>query len=359
MKYIFCYTVNQSSVSLYFQTLCNALSERGHNVTVITDRKIKDRHFLKQSVKMLDWPSKRPVKIADMRFLYRLLKSLRPDVICANFGSVNTSMIIGFLCRIRVRIAWYHTVTEQIKIDNGDSFYYRTLRFRKRFIYLLATKIFTNSDYSIKDCMREYGVPLGKIQKTSLLIKPPADTGREKVANQICFIGRLDKSKGQQDMILALPKIVAEFNNTKVLFLGDGNNKTCLQDLAQSANVAEYCDFKGSVPLADVYKILASSCISVSASRNEAFGLVNAESIAVGTPVITTGVGGIPEIIKDGINGFHYTPGNCEQLADLVIKIFKDEKLRIKLSENSIDFFNDTFSLEKSMNKTAAIYESL
>ncbi|MCL2072540.1 MAG: glycosyltransferase family 4 protein [Marinilabiliaceae bacterium] len=80
MKYIFCYTVNLSSISVYFQTLCNQLSQRGHNVIVITDRNIKERCLLEDSVKMFDWPNVRPVKFADFRFFSRLVKSVRPIV---------------------------------------------------------------------------------------------------------------------------------------------------------------------------------------------------------------------------------------------------------------------------------------
>ena len=359
MKYIFCYTVNLSSVSVYFQTLCNQLSQRGHDVTVMTDRNIKDRCLLEDSVKMFDWPSVRPVKFADFRFFFRLVRSMRPDVICANFGSVNISMIVGFLCRIRARIAWYHTTTEQIKLDNKITFRSKLLNIRKRFVYKLTTHIFTNSDHTIDDCSKECGVPLKKIKKTLLLLNPPNIVQQEKITNQICFVGRLAESKGQRDLIHALPKIAKKYSDTRVLFLGDGIIREELINLAKQHEVLEYCDFKGNVPIGDVYKILASSYISVSASRSEAFGLVNAESIAVGTPVITTGVGGISESIKDGINGFYFAPENHEQLADLIIKVFEDKMLYEKLSKNSIDFFNDKFSLEKNIGKTVEVYESL
>lgn len=85
----------------------------------------------------------------------------------------------------------------------------------------------------------------------------------------------------------------------------------------------------------------------VLASENETFGQVYIEAMACGVPVIGTNVGGVPEIITDGYNGFLITPGNPSNLAQKIEEIFNNEQLKKSFIDNGFKTIRSKFSSER------------
>jgi glycosyltransferase involved in cell wall biosynthesis len=120
-----------------------------------------------------------------------------------------------------------------------------------------------------------------------------------------------------------------------------------------------HCSFAGQVEHAEVLKKMSTAVATVVPSRQEAFGLVNIESMAVGTPVVASAVGGIPEIIRDGLDGFLVPPESPEALANRLKMILSDSHLRREMRANARHRFLSEFEQRRSIRRQADWFEDL
>jgi glycosyltransferase involved in cell wall biosynthesis len=118
------------------------------------------------------------------------------------------------------------------------------------------------------------------------------------------------------------------------MLVGYGDEQN-INDLIKKFDLADCVSFVGKVSNEDVPQYLVASDVFVLPSLYEGFGIVILEAMAAGLPVITTNVGGPPDIIKDGVNGYLVEVKNSEQIADRVIRILNDNGLKEKMSENN------------------------
>jgi glycosyltransferase involved in cell wall biosynthesis len=172
----------------------------------------------------------------------------------------------------------------------------------------------------------------------------------------LLFVGRLEKIKGVEFLIQAVSLIVKVFPQTTLTLVGDGRNKTDLFNLTKKLQIEQSIQFRGWIEYKNLntyYK--KASLVVVPSICAEAFGLVILEAMSAGRPVIGTNVGGIPEVIDDGVSGYLVEPANPEQLAEKVIKLFSDEKLLKELGRNARQKAEE-FSIEKYVERLEEVY---
>jgi len=99
--------------------------------------------------------------------------------------------------------------------------------------------------------------------------------------------------------------------------------------------------------------------VCVAPSRSEAFGLVNIEAMAMGTPVVASRVGGIPEIVRDGVDGFLFEPGNDLELGDRLLEVLSDRELREQMGRNARRRFLEEFESSLVAKRQADWLEGL
>jgi glycosyltransferase involved in cell wall biosynthesis len=104
---------------------------------------------------------------------------------------------------------------------------------------------------------------------------------------------------------------------------------------------------------------MAAADVVVVPSRDEAFGIVNVESLAVGTPVVASRVGGISEIVRDGRDGFLVPPDDPAALADRLSTLLCDANLRRTMAGSARRRFVDTYELETNIPRLAEWCEDL
>lgn len=104
---------------------------------------------------------------------------------------------------------------------------------------------------------------------------------------------------------------------------------------------------------------MATASVCVVPSRSEAFGRVNIEAMAAGTPVVASGVGGIPEIVRDGQDGFLVPPDNPQALADKLRLILSDPALRAAMGQSARQRFLDCFEQQANVARQADWFEAL
>lgn len=152
----------------------------------------------------------------------------------------------------------------------------------------------------------------------------------------VLTIGRLEKIKGFQCLIKALPKISEQISNVKIVIAGpeyDYGNE--LRRLSKEIGVEENVIFSGLMNKDDKKEALAAADVVVVPSIYEGFGVVLLEAMAAKRPVIATKTGAAPEIIEDGMTGLLVEIGNTEQLASLIAKVLKNSQFAKELSANA------------------------
>ena len=175
----------------------------------------------------------------------------------------------------------------------------------------------------------------------------------------LLFVGRLEKMKGVEFLIQAISTIIKVFPQTTLTIVGDGGNKSDLLNLVKKLQIEKYIQFRGWVEHKDLDPYYARASIVVIPSiAPENFPTVCNEAMSAGRPVIGTSIGGIPEIIDDGVNGYLVKPESSEQIAEKVIKLFAEEKLLEEMGRNARKKAEE-FSIEKHVDTLGKIYEEV
>lgn len=149
---------------------------------------------------------------------------------------------------------------------------------------------------------------------------------------------------------------VAETGPILVL-VGDGDRMDACRTLAQQAGVADRVRFLGQ--RADVPEILQASDIFVLNSKSEGMSNALLEALAAGLPCIATDVGGNPELVRDGENGFLVPPNQSAPLSRLIGILASDPELRARMGARSRQRAQEEYSLEAMVRRTESIYEQV
>lgn len=172
-------------------------------------------------------------------------------------------------------------------------------------------------------------------------------------------IGFNIQTKGFDILIKSIQDLTEEHQlreTIRVLIVGVEHNSKedkKLHDLIQEAGLTDIV-----IPLGirnDINDILNISDIYLQPSRTEGISLSIMEALNYGLPVIGTRVGGIPEVVRDGKNGYLFAKNNPEELADKIKKPVNDSELRNEMGKRSFAISKE-FSLPNSVRKLAAIY---
>jgi glycosyltransferase involved in cell wall biosynthesis len=138
---------------------------------------------------------------------------------------------------------------------------------------------------------------------------------------------------------------------------GDGVMLPELKELSKELGIEENVHWLGYC--ADPSSLLQASDVFILSSTGEAFGLVTAEAMACGVPVVGSRSGAIPELIAEGETGLLATPRDEMSFADALETLARDEPLRKKMGRNSLARVHEKFTVDRDVAETMRIYESL
>ena len=200
-----------------------------------------------------------------------------------------------------------------------------------------------------RDAMvRFYGALPGKIEIIPCgvdveLFRPVArDEARQKLGlgdgGVVLFVGRLEPLKGVDILLKAVAQLERAEDTTTIIVGGDlaeDAEMERLKSLSRELGIAERVSFLGRLAQPELPLYYSAADVSVLPSYYESFGLVALESMACGTPVIASRVGGLPTIVKDGLNGY-LIPWRCpEPFADGLDVLLSNAAIRKAMSEAS------------------------
>lgn len=279
----------------------------------------------------------------DIRILYKLynfMKETKPDiVICSLFHSTILGRIIGTLTKVPVIINWEHNEN----LGNGFR------RFLNKHTVFLSDKIFCDSQkvqqelvgQLCPDKRRVEMIPIGGIN----LDKYRYSEKKESTAIKIGTTGMLLKQKGYDCLLEAASIIIKKRPNVKFSIAGDGAEFQNLQDMIHHLNLSEnvkLIGFQDNIP-----QFLATLDLYIQPSRWEGLCITVIEAMACGLPVVASNVGGIPESVIDGQNGFLIEANTPSLLAEKTVQLIDNPGLRFSMGRKGRKLAEEKYSLQK------------
>ncbi len=176
-----------------------------------------------------------------------------------------------------------------------------------------------------------------------------------------CFIvgmvGRVDENKGHIFLLKAAKKILSERKNAHFIIIGDGPLEMELKQFCRTKALDNYVHFLGFQE--NILDYLCLLDVMVIASMHEGVPYALLEAMANRVAIIATNVGGIPEVIQNGVNGLLIPPKDPEVIARSITRLLDNQTMRMRLSIAALKILNDRFSQATMVQSTIGIYREL
>jgi glycosyltransferase involved in cell wall biosynthesis/putative flippase GtrA len=243
------------------------------------------------------------------------------------------------------------------------------LKKRRQKILVSADKIIAVSNF-IADIAKRIGASDDKIKVVynSIDFVEARDIDLEAVRNIKNHYGQNSKIivtacqlmpwKGVDGLIKILPALEKKIGSLSLLVLGEGQELNNLRQLANKLGVAPFVYFLGKIERKHIFNYFKAADLFILNTNYEALSYTLLEVMAASTPIITTNIGGNPEVIENGKNGFLVDYNSEEQLFEAAVKIFNDPQLSKNFTAAGKEKLK-RFSAEENLNQTVKILKSI
>ncbi|MEM6450714.1 MAG: glycosyltransferase family 4 protein [Cyanobacteria bacterium P01_D01_bin.105] len=150
----------------------------------------------------------------------------------------------------------------------------------------------------------------------------------QSTGQRLLYVGRLAAAKGLPMLLQSLTTLKLERPNIQLTVVGDGEDRSALEEQAQQLNLEGNVTFVGYQSPNAVREYLQASDVFVMSSFAEGVPVVLMEAMMAGLPVVATQIAGVSELVEDGVNGFLVPPSNAEALTGRIAALLADEELR-------------------------------
>jgi glycosyltransferase involved in cell wall biosynthesis len=323
-----------------------------------TDEPLLDRELEEAGIEVLALGRRSTLDLLAWRPLVSVLRD-GVDVVHAHmFGSNVWGTVLGRLSGVPVVVAHEHTW----------SFQGRPLRrFLDRELVARWADVFVAvSDEDRRKMIEVEGVDPAKIRLIPNGIPSPAngavtdvraELGIESGVPVLGVVCELRAQKALEVLFEAAALLLAEFPTLKVLVAGDGPERARLEEGARRLGVADTVLFLGI--RRDVPAVLAAVDVAVLSSDYEGSPLSVMEYMAAAKPVVSTRVGGVPELVREDVHGLLVEPRDPEALAEAVTRLLRDPALAKRLGAEGRQRQQREFSLEAMVRRIEDLYEEL
>lgn len=283
----------------------------------------------------------------DIRRVWVVRKRCRDRIILTNqFGCETLPIALRVIFPFARIVAISHTHP-----GHGPEATHWVRRWIERICYWSLNDILYNSDSSRREWASKLGLSGSKGQVIHLGtespdLSVPADyPARQPGTVDFLCVARFVGWKGQGNLIRVWQEVVKRgWRSARLVLIGDGPNLGAVQRDAEQARLGAQVVFMGAKPSADRYFNGADVAVLLSLEP-EAFGLTLLEAMSREKPVLASNIGGIPEIVEDGVTGLLVTPHDHEKLADRVCLLVESNIERHRLGVNGRKRWEDHFSI--------------
>jgi glycosyltransferase involved in cell wall biosynthesis len=361
--------VSYSNDSHYFANLGKGLAEKGFDVSYGTLFETgREKPEWMKLISGADYfclhaNSKKDFPLAVLK-LARILRSERIDILQAHLYEASfVGMLAAKLARIPLRILTRHHLDQVHIIGN------KLPLMLDRWEAKTADKIVTLSN-AVRDFLisREQ-IGGGKIeviyQGFDFENFSADESDRRRIREEFGFtesdfvigtIGNFFPTKGHRFLVSAMKESLADIPNLKLLFVGDGGDKETLKRQIAELGLTERVVFAGFRK--DVNAFMKAVDAVLHPSLSEAFCQVLIETMSVGTPIISTDVGGAREVITDGENGLLIPAEDIQSIVGAIKNIYNNKDFAEKIAVAGQKSVRSRFTIEKMVNHQAECYEN-
>ncbi len=231
-----------------------------------------------------------------------------------------------------------------------------------------ATEVIVNSNYMKNELQRLFGLPFDKINvvpnginlNNFVGIERDYDFRRQYAMDNekiILYVGRLVYEKGIQHLIAAMPKILSNYNDAKLIIVGKGGMLEELKAETSNLGLDNKVYFTGYMDSKKIQKMYKCADVAVFPSTYEPFGIVALEAMLAGVPTVVSDIGGLDEIVLHGVDGMKSYAGNANSIADSVTTLLYDHQLATNVSKKAKQKVKEQFNWEKIAQDTHFTYE--
>jgi glycosyltransferase involved in cell wall biosynthesis len=296
----------------------------------------------------------------EVMILRREILKINPDIVHAHESCMPYSTAAALLSKKFPTLLTVHMVIKEwVKLDGESSILTRLITLpNEKYVLSKIQNIIAVSPY-IKDL-------IGDMTQSKVYVVPNGvDFGDVENIQQyeldghiIFYMGMLLKVKGVDILIKAIPMIKKSIPDVYLLIAGTGEEKTNLKNLVNELNIEKNVKFLSWVSGKEKYSYYKSADVCILPSRFEGFGIALLEAMVCEKPVVASNVGGIPYIVEDGIIGFLFEPDKVDDLANKMIILLKDEKLRKRMGDAGREKAKE-FTWERVAEKTMQTYQEV
>jgi glycosyltransferase involved in cell wall biosynthesis len=329
-------------------TLAPALEPHRFRVTVVC---VGDEGELFEELRDTHVPARalhsrtRPVRA--LLGLVRAMRAERPDVVVTRgYNAEALGRIAAALTRVPRSVVWVHNATDI------------TPRGRVRPVVDRLLEPVTSAYYGVAHAQRSYlaehlGHPAEKVEIIHNGVDPDRYAPREPAgAGTIGIVAVLREEKDHRTVLRAMRMVVDEVPEAHLSVIGDGPLRRELEQLARQLGITANVTFAGS--RSDVAALLPTLDVAVLSSTTECFPMAVLEAMASGVPVVGTAVGGVPEMVEDGVTGYLVPPRHPRAMADALVKILRDPARGAEMGRAARDRVLAEFTLDRSVARAGA-----
>jgi len=174
---------------------------------------------------------------------------------------------------------------------------------------------------------------------------------------RISVVANFFPIKGHEFLIRAVPAVLAVHPQARFVLAGGGESRTAMIGLADRLGVGASVTFPGEI--ADALQLMRASDLVVIPSISEGLPISLVEAMALGRSVVTTGVGGIPEVVEDGVSARVVPPRDPAALAAAMLELLGDDVLARQLGAQAQRVAAERFSAARMVRRTQELYVEL
>ena len=211
-----------------------------------------------------------------------------------------------------------------------------------------------------KICTIYNGIDLANISAAALHADPVAvrrEFGIPQPATLLITVAVLRELKGIQFMIRAMPAILKECPDAYYLIVGSGEHHDKLVEEAKQQGVEERVIFAGARK--DIPAVLSAADLFVLPTLTEALPTVLAEAMSAKLPIVVSRVGGVPEMVTDGLNGRLVEAGNVEMLVNSCVELIRSPQVRSEMGANGRAVVEEKFDVRAQIGHLRDLYLKL
>ena len=266
-------------------------------------------------------------------------------------GAAVYGALAALLARPR---GWIHTVHRA----DGDRISRRSVV--RNFAIGRMSRIVAVSDAAAKAFERQHAGASEKMQVISNGIRVEQFAGRKESSSSAIVVGavaNLSPDKDHETLLRGFAGFLKRFPGARLVMVGDGPCAGEVRGLAQRLGVGGAVEFMGF--RTDVPALMRTFNVFAHAARTEGLGLAILEALAARVPVVASDVGGIPEIVRNGINGRLFPAGDAVALCNAMTEVLDQPDATAAMTEQGFRDVGARFSVESMCAAYERLYRSL